>query len=205
LADELIVSANLTGRDRALRRRLEEMLRRNSVVWEILTRAPRLQLPDWYLGAGCIAQTVWNELHDFPSNSNIKDYDLVYFDSSDLSCEAEESHARDARKLLSDLPAELDVANEARVHIWYPRSYGFAIKPYSSVEEGIASWPTTATAIGVKMELDGHLTTYSPYGLEDLFELIVRPNKRQITRAIYDWKVQRWSACWPKLIVKPWV
>lgn len=180
------------------------MLRRNGVVWEILTRVPRLQLPDWYLGAGCIAQTVWNELHGFAPATNIKDYDLVYFDSSDLSREAEESHARDARRLLVDVPAELDVANEARVHFWYPEQYGYAITPYSSVEDGIASWPTTATALGVRIESDGHVTTYAPFGLEDLFGLIVRPNKRQITKAIYDKKVQRWSACWPRLTVLPW-
>jgi uncharacterized protein len=198
------VSAKIPSLNRTLQRRLEEMLRRNTVVWEMLTRIPRLQLRDWYLGAGCIAQTVWNELHGFPLNSNIKDYDLVYFDSSDLSRETEESHARDASRLLSDLSAELDVTNEARVHTWYAKRYGYAIKPYLSVEDGIASWPTTATAIGVRMELDGHLTTYSPFGLEDLFGLIVRPNKQQITQAIYKEKVQRWSACWPKLTVVPW-
>jgi uncharacterized protein len=198
------VSADVPNRDLVLQQRLEEMLRKNRVVWEILTRVPRLQLPDWYLGAGCIAQTVWNELHGFGPATNIKDYDLVYFDSSDLSREAEESRARDAQRLLIDIPGELDVANEARVHLWYPEHFGYAIKPYASVEDGIASWPATATAIGVRMGLDGHVTTYAPFGLEDLFGLIVRPNKRQITKAIYDQKVQRWSACWPRLIVVPW-
>jgi uncharacterized protein len=198
------VSAHVPNRDPVLQQRLEEMLRENGVVWEILTRVPRLQLPDWYLGAGCIAQTVWNELHGFSPTTNIKDYDLVYFDPSDPSRQAEESRARDARALLVDIPGELDVANEARVHIWYADHFGYAITPYSSVEDGIASWPTTATAIGVRMELDGRVTTYAPFGLEDLFGLIVRPNMRQITKAIYDKKVQRWSACWPRLTVVPW-
>lgn len=198
------MSVHVPNLDPVLQQQLEEMLRKNGAVWEILSRVPRLQLPDWYLGAGCIAQTVWNELHGFGPTTNIKDYDLVYFDPSDLSREAEETRAGDARTLLVNIPGELDVANEARVHIWYPEHFGYAIAPYSSVEDGIASWPTTATAIGVRMEPDGQVTTYAPFGPEDLFGLILRPNKRQITKAISDEKAQRWSACWPRLTVVPW-
>jgi uncharacterized protein len=198
------MSASVDNRETELEQRLEASLRRNHVVTDILNRARLLKLPNWYLGAGCIAQTVWNELHGFPASSNIKDYDLAYFDSSDLSREAEESHATDARRLFQDLTVELDVANEARVHLWYPDHIGYAIKPYSSVEDGIASWPTTAAAIGVRKEADGRSTIYSPFGLQDLFGLIVRPNKRQITKEIYMEKVRRWAKYWPKLIIVPW-
>ena len=198
------MSARLGNRDAELERRLESTLVRNNVLAEILDRAPGLWLPNWYLGAGCIAQTVWNELHGFPPTANIKDYDLVYFDSSDFSGEAEEAHARDAQKLLQDLKVEIDVANEARVHLWYSDHFGYAIKPYSSVEDGIASWPSTATAIGVRKEKSGSFTIYSPFGLTDLFGMIVRPNKRQITKEIYAAKVQRWAKCWPKLEVVVW-
>jgi len=198
------MSASVDGRESELEHRLEATLRKNQVVAEILNRAPLLELPNWYLGAGCIAQTVWNELHDFPLTSNVKDYDLVYFDSSDLSRESEQSHATDARRLFRDLNVELDVANEARVHLWYREHFGYDIKPYSSTEDGIASWPTTGTAIGVRTEADGRIAIYSPFGLDDLFRLIVRPNKRQITKKIYMDKVRRWTEHWPKLVVIPW-
>ena len=45
---------------------------------------------------------------------------------------------------------------------------------------------------------------YAPFGLNDLFAMIVRPNKVQITEAIYQAKVARWTACWPRLEVIPW-
>ena len=202
-ADGITVSAEVANPALALQDRLEAMMRKSGVVREILTRAPRLQLPDWYLGAGGIAQTVWDELHGFAPGRNIKDYDLVYFDSSVTSRDAEESHARDARRLLVDVPAELDVANEARVHPWYSEPHGYGIAPYTSVEDGIASWPTTATAIGVRREEGGHVTTYTPFDLEDLFGRTVRPPKRQITKAIYDQKIRLRSACWPRLTVGP--
>jgi hypothetical protein len=143
-------------------------------------------------------------LHGFPLTANIKDYDIVYFDLTDLSGGAEEARAEEARKLFEDLGVELDVKNEARVHLWYPDHFGYAIKPYSSTEDGISTWPTTATAIGVRRNPDGSLTVYTPFGLEDLYGLIVRPNKRQITKEIYLTKVERWKKCWPRLVVVPW-
>jgi hypothetical protein len=44
----------------------------------------------------------------------------------------------------------------------------------------------------------------APFGLDDLFGLLVRPNKRQITRAIYEAKVDRWRPIWPRLTYLPW-
>lgn len=43
------MSGHVRNHEPALQHRLEEALRRNGVVWEILTRVPRLQLPNWYL------------------------------------------------------------------------------------------------------------------------------------------------------------
>ena len=44
----------------------------------------------------------------------------------------------------------------------------------------------------------------APFGLDDLFGLVVRPNKRQITRAIYESKIDRWRSIWPGLTILPW-
>ena len=49
----------------------------------VLEKAPELDLPNWYVGAGCIAQTYWNHVHGFPLSENITDIDLVYFDPVD--------------------------------------------------------------------------------------------------------------------------
>jgi hypothetical protein len=45
---------------------------------------------------------------------------------------------------------------------------------------------------------------YAPFGLDDLFDLIVRPNKRLVTHEVYENKVTRWAAYWPKLTIVPW-
>ena len=40
--------------------------------------------------------------------------------------------------------------------------------------------------------------------LNDLLGLIVRPNKVQIIKEIYENKVLRWKTNWPDLNVIPW-
>ncbi|HXX73270.1 MAG TPA: nucleotidyltransferase family protein [Candidatus Acidoferrales bacterium] len=183
--------------------RLEAFLKLNEDAQKILTSAPSLKLPNWYLGAGCISQTVWNVLHGFSPGREIKDYDLVYYDSSDLSFETEDSHIQQAKRLFQNIPVPVEVRNEARVHLWYPEKFGFSINPYGSVEKAIASWPTTATCVGVKYVGKG-FHVYAPYGLDDLFAMLVRPNKVLIKKQVYEEKVNRWSAAWPKLRVIPW-
>jgi uncharacterized protein len=63
-------------------------LGRNPTLTEVLTRAAAMSLPEWYLVAGCLYQTVWNVVTGQPPEAGILDYDLVYFDASDLSWEA---------------------------------------------------------------------------------------------------------------------
>jgi hypothetical protein len=182
---------------------LERAVRENPVALAILERAGDLGLPSWYLGAGGVTHTVWNQLHGFEPTHGIKDYDLVYFDPDDLSDRAEQKNAEIARARFADLGVKLDVKNEARVHLWYAQRFGRSIPPYRSTEHAISTWPTTASSIGVRRD-DGAFTVCAPFGLSDLFGMIVRPNKAIITRAVYEAKADRWSALWPKLSVVPW-
>jgi hypothetical protein len=181
---------------------LAEILAANPTLQEALARLPSLQLPSWYLGAGCITQTVWNFKCGNAVHQGILDYDLVYYDP-DLSEEAEHGVREQASRLLADLRVALDVKNQARVHLWYRRRFGYDIQPYTSIHDAIDTWPTTAGAVAVRSEED-ELTLYAPFGLDDLFNLVVRPNRVQITRHIYHEKVRRWLRYWPSLRVLPW-
>ena len=182
---------------------LEAILRRSAMMQAVLDRAERLHLPQWYLGAGGIAQTVWNYLGGNDLTTHIQDLDLVYFEAEDLREESERQHVENVRVLLQDIPVPIDVKNQARVHVWYAAHFGYPILPYHSVEEAINTWPTTATCVGIRVDAQG-FQVYAPYGLNDLFRVIVRPNKVQITEAIYQQKVTRWKACWPNLHIITW-
>jgi hypothetical protein len=163
----------------------------------------KVSLPDCWLVAGAIAQTVWNKTFDLPCTHGISDIDIVYFDSDDLTENGETRQAARIRATFSHLPVWIDVKNEARVHMWYETKFGYQITPYTSTAEAITTFPTTATAIGLKPS-QGSLLLDAPFGADDLMNGVVRPNKKQITREIYDTKTTRWIAAWPDLSVVPW-
>ena len=121
----------------------------------------RLDIPDYYVGAGCIAQTVWNYLSGFLENKGINDIDIAYFDSSDLSYESEDRIIKKVRQELLGIPIEPDVKNQARVHLWYNEYYGYDIDPYLSLEDAINCWPTTATSVGVRKDSNNKTQVYA--------------------------------------------
>lgn len=182
---------------------LEMALNQNEVVQSMLAIGSDLALPNWYLAAGGVAQTVWNLQHGFEPASRIKDYDLVYFDPGELSSEAESQIEEELRRRLPGSATTIDVKNEARVHLWYRECFGRPVEPYRSSEDAIATWPTTASAVGVRYE-GNQLVVCAPFGLSDLLGMIVRPNKVIVTRDIYEEKALRWASQWPDLRVIPW-
>jgi hypothetical protein len=163
----------------------------------------QLKLPDCWLVAGCLAQTVWNDRFRLPPEHGISDIDIVYFDPEDTSAKAEEQHSERVRKLFSHLPVWVDVKNEARVHLWYESKFGYPIAPYHSTKGAIDTFPTTATSVGIR-PVRNEVEVYSTFGLEDLFSGTVRANKRQVNREIFEAKVAKWLARWPKLSVVGW-
>ncbi len=53
------------------------------------------------------------------------------------------------------LDVEIDIKNEARVHLWYGERFGKEIEPYRSSAEAIATWPTSASCVGVRRDESG--------------------------------------------------
>lgn len=120
---------------------LRTALSSNDIVSEVLVRAAALNLPGWYLAAGCLFQTVWNVITDRPPTEGIGDYDLLYLDSTDLSWEAEDAVIQSGQEIFGDLPAPVEIRNEARVHLWYEQKFGVTCPPYRSTESAIDSFP----------------------------------------------------------------
>jgi hypothetical protein len=180
---------------------LHEILRRNRPIYALLEKARALAPLRYYLGAGCVAQTVWNDRFANDPMYGIEDVDFVYYDASDLSRRAEDDRIREITRAL-DTSLTLDIKNQARVHLWYAEHFGYEIAPYASLERAIDTWPTMATAVGVR--LAERFETYAPFGLEDLFGGTVRANKAQITREIYGAKTEKWKRKWPGLTIIPW-
>ncbi|MGW7422402.1 nucleotidyltransferase family protein [Streptomyces sp. NPDC054813] len=183
---------------------LRETLFRNEVLTEILARIATLGLPGWYVTAGCLFQTVWNVVTDRPPTRGIKDYDVFYFDAGDLSWEAQDAAIKAGREVFSGLPAEVEIRNEARAHLWYEDKFGVACPPYESTEAAIDSFAATTCCLGVRAEADNKWRVYAPHGLSDVFNLIVRPNPVLAPRSVYEAKAAWRREQWPELTVLEW-
>jgi uncharacterized protein len=179
-------------------------LRRNPTLAGVLARAAVMALPGWYLVAGCLYQTVWNVVTGQPPESGILDYDLAYFDGSDLSWEAEGAVIRSGQKVFAGLPAPVQIRNQARVHLWYEQKFGLPCPPHSSTEAAIDTFEATTACLGVRLEPSGRWRIYAPHGLADVFNLVVRPNPVLAPRQVYQAKTARWQRQWPRLTVLPW-
>ncbi len=153
--------------------------------------------------AGCVAQSVWNLLDGRAAEAGIRDLDIAYHDPTDLSAEAETAQECRLRGLFRESPLKLDVKNQARVHLWYGRRFGREIRQFRSSAEAIASYHATAISIGVACPA-GRFALCAPYGLADLFAMVVRPNKRLAGRGVYEAKAARWLRIWPSLTIVPW-
>nr|WP_272213119.1 nucleotidyltransferase family protein [Marinicella sp. W31]MDC2879065.1 nucleotidyltransferase family protein [Marinicella sp. W31] len=154
-------------------------------------------------GGGALAQTVWNQRFGYEASHGIADIDLVYFDPGDLSERGEMRQAARVRAMFEGVPAWIDVKNQARVHLWYGERFGYGIEPYDSVSEAITTFPTTATSVGVR-PVAGVWQYDAPFGFSDLMRAIVRANKTQASREVYENKTERWLALWPELSVIGW-
>ena len=179
-----------------------DALSRNEVLLDVLNRAATLDLPGWYLTAGCLLQTVWNVVTHRPPMHGIQDYDLFYFDDRDVSWDAENRVIQRGRGKFRD--TNVEIRNEARVHLWYEQKFGTPCAPHTSTESAIESFAATTCCLGVRLDTDGRWNVYAPHGSSDVFALVVRPNPVVAPKSLYELKARRWQEFWPELTVLPW-
>lgn len=175
----------------------------NPINAHILKLAPRLGVSDWWLTAGALFQTVWNVLDGKDPGAGIRDYDLFYFDE-DISYEAENEVILRARELFKDLGVDVEVRNEARVHVWYEDHFGVPAVPFTSTLDAVDHFAAKTCCFAVTADEAGGLTTYAPHGYDDLFARRIVPNPMLAPRHVYEEKTRRWSTQWPTLTVLPW-
>jgi hypothetical protein len=162
----------------------------------ILARWEKLGLPQAWLVAGCLFQTIWNLKSGQPPAHNIKDYDIFYFDQGDLSS-ASQAHAQShATSLFSDLGINVEVANQARVHLWYPGHFGQPYSPLASATEGIDRFLIKETCVGVRPG-----QCYAPHGLSGIYAGTLTANPLMPHADLFAHKVASYRQRWHWLSV----
>jgi hypothetical protein len=171
----------------------------NAIITEELLR---LAVPDAWVVAGCLVQTVWNGMTGRAIDHGINDYDVFYFDP-DTSWEAEDAVIRRLGESLAKHDIAAEVRNQARVHLWYPEKHGLPYPPLRRATDGIDRFLTINTKVGIRRTGDG-FDVYAPNGFDDIARMIVRPNPGlNFSAANYAAKAARWQALWPELTVLP--
>ena len=166
----------------------------------ILDGLPALDLSDAWLVAGCLFQTVWNLRCDRAPDAGIRDYDVFYFDASDLSAAAEQAVQARVQRHFASLPVTIEARNQARVHTWYADWFGAAYAPSLCSQDGIDRFLVDCTCVGLQPSDSGPLL-YAPSGLQDLDEGVLRPNPRLHHPKLFARKAADYKARWHWLTV----
>jgi len=184
-----------------LRERLTAILRATPPLMRVLSVARHLRLPDWLVFSGAVYQPVLNHLTGRPLDYGIKDYDLGYFDGSDLSYEAEDVVIHRVKAAFDEpLRSMVEVRNQARVHLWFEGKFGEAYGPLSCTAEALERFASATFAVGVRLESDDRIHIEAPFGLANLFaqRLVPNPRRKTVGFARTSADVRR---RWPELVI----
>jgi hypothetical protein len=173
---------------------------RNRHVRAIFEHWDALALPDGWLVAGCLFQTIWNLRSGAAPEADIKDYDLFYFDPADLGEAAEQAVQDCVDGVLGRLGIALEVKNQARVHLWYGQHFGYPYPPLASARDGIDRFLVPATCVGLRPAPAGW-ELYAPNGLALLYDGVLTPNPLTDHRPLFRAKAAAYRERWPWLSV----
>lgn len=130
----------------------------------------------------------------------MKDYDVFYFDN-DLSWEAENEVINSAQRLFQDLEVNVEIKNQARVHLWYSQRFGGAYPQLHSTKDGIDRYLIAGTCIGLDVDTG---EVYAPNNLVDTEQGVLRINPKNPKPELFQQKANSYQARWPWLrIIEP--
>src|SRR3712207_3921557 len=139
---------------------IERLLEAHAASHALLLHVESIQLPDAWIGAGFIRNSVWDVLHGRAIDvARLADVDVLFFDPDDTSNEREARIERRLRILAPGVP--WSVKNQARMHL----RNGDA--PYRDTVDAVAHWAETATTIAART-VEGRVEMMAPYGIDDL-------------------------------------
>lgn len=170
---------------------LISIIKNDAWMLHILQIVNDLNLKDCWVGAGFVRNKVWDVKHNKP-RTPLNDVDIIYFDSSNLSSEVDLQIEKTLKKKYPEV--NWSVKNQARMHIYNNHS------KYLNCLNAISFWPETATAIAIQLDKQLQINHIAPYGLNDLFHLVVRPTPN-FNPTIYIQRIAKksWKETWSKL------
>ncbi|MEC8533878.1 MAG: nucleotidyltransferase family protein, partial [Pseudomonadota bacterium] len=97
--------------------------------------------------------------------------------------------------------SQVEVRNQARVHLWFENRFGEPYEPLGSTDEALGRFVAPTFAVGVRLEADDAITVAAPFGLEDVFAMVVRPNPNRPVAKGWARTIESARGRWPELTV----
>ncbi len=158
---------------------LIDIVRKSPKLMTVLETCRASRIPEWRIVSGAVYGTVFNHLTSRDPDYGIKDYDVAYFDP-DTSYDAEDVWIK---KIAAALPADLrdlvEVRNQARVHLWFKNRFGCDYEPLKNTDESLERYLCFAHAVAIRLEDDDSISIAAPFGLDDIFNMVMRPNPKR--------------------------
>jgi len=162
----------------------------------VIEAARGLGLLDGAIGAGFVRQPVWDHLHGYQPSEKFADIDVLYFDASDITPVRDLQLEQELARRLAGVP--WSVKNQARMHLRNGEP------PYRNTKDAIAHWLERSAAVAVALEARAPEPLLTPYGLDDLLNLVVAPTPSGAHRAQayrHRLREKRMHLRWPRITV----
>lgn len=178
--------------------RLVELIKSDQRITELLRAVRSLDVDQWCIAAGTIRNKVWDHLHGFTEPTLPSDIDVLVYDPHRAEARYEAALETELQHLVPGV--QWEVVNQATVH-----TYVGDPGPFESTNDAMSRWADLATAVGVHLTVDDQVVVTAPAGLNDLFNLRVRPNLVTPTsRGVYQDRMDSkgWKEIWPLLTIE---
>ena len=181
--------------------RLTDIVRNDTELMIVLTTIRGLDLNDWLIFSGAVYQSVWNNLTGRQPGYGVNDFDLGYFDP-DVSWDAEDVVIKRVAEAFEEpLRSRVEARNQRRVSEWFPAKFLQPYPPIVNTAEALERFVAPCFAAGVRLEDDGQITVVAPFGLDDVFDMVIRPNPNRPLAKDWSRVAEKALDRWPELTV----
>lgn len=176
-----------------------DILHRNSSIDNLFSFVRTLDIGKCALSGGTIRNEVWNYVFGNSPGSYIRDFDIVYFDRDN-------SFSPPINIKIDGVPIQF--SNQCVINSKYNSLFGTNFPAFNTIEETTYYFSEIATCVSVEICKDGKERVIAPFGLDDLFNGVCRPNPnkhggKNLPEGIYYQRVKKMGIAekYPKVCI----
>lgn len=103
--------------------------------------------------------------------------------------------------LTGERPPKVRTYKQSCVHLWFGERFNEPCDGLTDTDAALSRFVAPACAVGVRLEDDDGISVAAPFGLDDMFGLVLRPNPQRPRAAGWDKVVASATARWPELTI----